>query len=197
VTNHNLTNHNLTNSKLTSHKVDSSKVDTSKVDHPTSSNLEQEAQAILNEACEQYPLGYKPTIEWRGLRVTAGVAYYQLGKIALSKHVLQSSEQLRETLLHEYAHLLAFQRAGRRGAGHGVHWRKAMTDLGLPPKVTHKYEVKRNQSHQEVVYQCRKCKALITRKRRLNKRRRYLHLNCGGTIELKSIGSAMECVKPS
>jgi SprT protein len=154
--------------------------------------LRDEAEALLSEACDKFPMGYRPKIEWRPLRVTAGVAYYNEQRIALSKHVIKTPDQLRETLLHEYAHLLAVHRAGRRGIGHGLHWKRAMTDLGLVPKVHHKYEVKRNQSRQEVVYGCKKCGAEIVRKRRLNAKRRYFHVKCGGVIEFRSLRNAIK-----
>jgi SprT protein len=157
--------------------------------------LEAQAEVLLTEACERFPMGYRPRIEWRSLRVTAGVAYYQEQRIALSKLVLKTPEQLRETLLHEYAHLLAVHRAGRKGIGHGAPWKQAMIDLGLEPKVHHKFDVKRNQSRQEVVYLCKRCGSEIIRKRKLNPRRRYMHLRCGGLIKFQAVRDVTEtCV---
>ena len=139
----------------------------------------------------KFPLGYVPEIEWKRLPVTAGVAYFQLGKIALSAIVLQSKEQLHETLLHEYAHLLAYHRAGKKGVGHGAVWKQAMRDLGLDAKIHHHFEVQRNQARQQVIYHCKKCGQTFSRSRRLSKRRQYLHVACGGPIQLHSVVPVM------
>lgn len=142
-----------------------------------------------------FPLSYQPKIEWRRYTVTAGMAHYQLGLITLSVHVLREPHHVRETLLHEYAHLLAFDRHGKKGAGHGQPWKKAMRDLGLEPKVHHQYEVNRNQSRQVVRYQCKKCGEIFDRKRRLATKKRYYHRQCGGQIALVEVQKATPGIK--
>jgi SprT protein len=119
------------------------------------------------------------------------MAYYRIGTIGLSRTVIQDEQQLKDTLVHEYAHLLAYVRHGRKGVGHGPPWKQAMTDLGAPPKVRHNYEVQRNERRQEVAYQCQKCGALLMRSRKLPKRRRYVHINCGGPIKFAWARSVM------
>jgi predicted SprT family Zn-dependent metalloprotease len=74
-----------------------------------------------------------------------------------------------------------------KGAGHGPHWRQAMRDLGLKPIVHHNYEVQRNSTRQKVVYRCMRCGTLVDRARRLPRRRRYVHANCGGPLRLESV----------
>lgn len=142
------------------------------------------ADELLSRLCEEFPIGYRPEIVWKGLRVTAGMAYYELGRIALSHRVLRDETQVRRTLIHEYAHLLAFHRHGARGKGHGAGWKNAMSDLGEPAEVRHQYEVERNRSKQTLLYKCSKCGTLIPRSRKFPKGRRYLHIRCGGAIIL-------------
>lgn len=156
------------------------------------SELDRIAREALQNAFERFPINESPKLEWRNLRVTAGVAYYRESRIVLSRQVLKNPEDVRETALHEYAHLLAFHRFGKAGAGHGAAWKQAMLDLGLEPKVHHKFEVSRNKSRQEVVYQCKKCGREIIRKRQVKGFRRYIHVNCGGTIKFVGIRSATE-----
>ena len=146
-----------------------------------------ESEGILDELCAQFPLGYRPIIEWKALRVSAGMAYYKAGKIGLSRTIITTSERLTVTLRHEYAHLLAYARAGRKGTGHGAAWCQAMRDLGLDPKVHHNYEVERNKPRQEVRYQCLRCDQLIPLKRRLPRFRIYLHASCGGRLKFIEI----------
>jgi len=132
-------------------------------------------------------MGYVPQILWKGYRVTAGIAYYRIGTIGLSTRVLRTPEAVRETLGHEYAHLLAVFRHGPKAAGHGEPWRRAMRDVGLEPTVRHRYEVERNVPRQRVTYVCSRCGHPIVRTRRLPKRRRYMHAGCGGAIRLHSV----------
>lgn len=152
-------------------------------------DLKAFAEQLLLETCNSHPMGYIPTLEWRRMPVTAGLAIYSKRTIALSHILMTEPDRVRITLLHEYAHLLAFHRAGRKGAGHGPAWRQAMQDLGLDPKVRHNYEVKRNKLRQEVVYHCKKCGTEIVRRRRLSMRRRYYHSECGGQIAFQVIRS--------
>ena len=150
--------------------------------------LEAYANQLLLDLCRQFPMGYVPDLTWNArMRVTAGVAYYKKGAIALSSKVLLTEEQVGITLRHEYAHLMAVHRHGRRGTGHGNAWRVAMSELGLEPKVTHAYEVPRNKARQQVSYQCARCGASINRKRRLPKTRKYVHAKCGGDLKLKAV----------
>lgn len=145
------------------------------------------AETHLDRLCEQFPLGYRPVIVWKRLRVSAGLAYYRAGRIALSSVVLTTEEAVLETLTHEFAHLLAVVRHGQKGAGHGEPWKQAMLDLGAKPTVRHCYAVQRNAVRQKVVYRCTRCGALIERNRRLPKKRRYMHRGCGGDIRLAGV----------
>ena len=148
------------------------------------------AESVLAEVRSTFPLSYEPILEWRRYSVTAGMAHFQQGKISLSSIVLKENDHVRETLLHEYAHLLAFDRHGRKGTGHGKHWKQAMIDLGLEPKTHHHYEVVRNKSHQVVIYKCKKCGTQFGRKRKLSTRKKYMHRQCGGQIALVEVQRA-------
>ena len=145
--------------------------------------LKLRAEEILNDLEVRFPLGYRPQILWKALRVSAGMAYYRQKSIGLSTRLITDEERLYDTLLHEYAHLLAVVRYGIRGAGHSAGWKEAMRDLGLSPVVRHKYEVERNGKKQQVIYQCARCKEQFVRVRRLAKNKRYYHVNCGGQIK--------------
>jgi predicted SprT family Zn-dependent metalloprotease len=149
---------------------------------PLQSALEHSAGVLLADLVSRFPIGYCPALVWKNLRVTAGSADYRNGIIALSKRLLVDEERLRVTLIHEYAHLLAVARHGRRAAGHGAPWKKAMADLGEVPRRTHDYPVDRNRPRQEVAYRCLKCGQVLLRKRRLPKRRTFVHSGCGGAI---------------
>ena len=154
---------------------------------PEHQHLRCAAQQRLEELSLEFPLGYEPELIWRGYRVTAGLAYYRKGVIGLSNRVLKDEKAVLDTLLHEYAHLLAVARHGPSAAGHGPAWKQAMADLGQEPKVRHNYEVERNVTRQAVTYLCVRCGTHVVRARRLPKRRRYVHANCGGDLRLAKV----------
>jgi predicted SprT family Zn-dependent metalloprotease len=140
------------------------------------------AETLLDDLFARFPLGARPKIVWKNLRVTAGMAYYKQNQIGLSRLILTDEARVRDTLTHEYAHLLAVHRKGPKAACHGVSWAGAMLEMGAEPRVRHNYEVRRNRRHMEVVYLCAKCGTRIVRPKRLPRKRRYLHVNCGGEI---------------
>ena len=145
------------------------------------------AEAELDRLLSRYPLGYRPALEWRAFRTTAGMAYFRRRAIGLGAAVLTTPERLVETLVHEYAHLLAHARHGAAGVGHGPAWRQAMADLGAEPRVHHAYEVVRNAPRRRVVYRCLGCGALIERRRRLPGRGIYVHARCGGGLRFEGV----------
>jgi len=146
-----------------------------------------QAETLLDELYAKHPMSYRPRIIWKAMRVSAGMAYYRLGAIGLSSRVLDTEEKMRSTLIHEYAHLLAVHRHGRKAANHGPHWQITMRELGAEPVVRHRYDVERNKPRQKVEYRCQRCGKLIERSRRLPRRRKYVHALCGGSLKLHAV----------
>jgi len=151
------------------------------------SDLALLAERELDRLCAAFPLGYRPALEWRPFRTTAGMAYYRRRAIGLGARILTTPDRVTDTLVHEYAHLLAFVRHGARGVGHGPPWGQAMRDLGAEPRVRHTYEAARNVPRQSVLYRCLRCGAGIERRRRLPKGGAYVHARCGGALRLEEI----------
>lgn len=152
-------------------------------------DLRSIADRTFADLLARHPLKRVARLEWRPYRVSAGMAYYKLSVIGLSSIVLTTEAAVVATLIHEYAHLLAFERHGRRGANHGPEWQEAMAELGQPATVRHNYAVTRNAKRQEVGYECLRCGQVFTRSRRLPKRRKYVHAGCGGDLRLAFIRS--------
>ena len=155
--------------------------------------LQSYADSILDRLMSSHPLKRRPTLLWKGLRVSAGMAYFRINTIGLSRNLLTDEERLRSTLVHEYAHLLAVERHGTKAAGHGVHWKQAMLDLGAKPERTHCYQVERNQRKQSVIYRCQRCGTEFARSKRFPRFRKYVHIRCGGSLKLISIERATNC----
>ena len=154
--------------------------------------LHAEAEQTLKECWRRFPLKAPVKLEWRNYRVTAGMAHYRLNLITLSPAVLTTVEAVHDTVIHEFAHLLAFMRYGIPGKGHGRPWQQAMLDLGAQPQVRHSYAVQRNTRRQQVEYRCLRCGVTFLRARRLPTRRVYVHANCGGDLRLIRVQRVIE-----
>lgn len=93
------------------------------------------AKAIVDRCMEICPLRTPPTILVNP-RMTraAGRAFYIEHRIVLSANPQHHQPEFFEnTVIHEYAHLLAYQEAGGRrpSAPHGKEWKDCMRRLGV------------------------------------------------------------------
>lgn len=99
----------------------------------------------------------------------------------------QEPANLVETLLHEIAHVcdhLSNQPARQYRRAHGPGWQAWAIALGTSPRSCGNSEAL-NQLHQKrlkLVAICQNCGAEFRRVRRLNRRRKYFHTECGGPL---------------
>ena len=84
---------------------------------------------------------------------------------AAASHAKRGWDKCTDTLIHELAHLLAHERAGRRRiAPHGAEWRRACSDLGLTDeKRTHDLPLPRRVIARRHHYRCPSCGTAIAR----------------------------------
>jgi predicted SprT family Zn-dependent metalloprotease len=106
---------------------------------------------------------------------------------AIRLQFAQETEQLRTTFLHELAHAcdhLSNQSGRPYRQAHGAGWRRWMIAFGLPAESRGHSEALTALREQriKVVAVCRRCGAEIKRLRRFDRRRRYLHSECGGKL---------------
>ena len=105
------------------------------------------------------------------LRSTAGRAWLEDSWIELNPLLIKHGEkEVRLTLLHELAHLVAHERHGRRIAPHGLEWQRACADLGIPgAPVTHRLDLPRRKVARRYYYECPSCGAGMRRVRRMKR----------------------------
>lgn len=99
----------------------------------------------------------------------------------------QEPEQLRLTFLHELAHAcdhLTRQTGSHYRRAHGSGWQQWMTAFGLSAERIGRSEALATLREQrlKVVAVCRNCGAEIKRLRRFDRRKRYVHTECGGRL---------------
>lgn len=112
------------------------------------------------------------------------------GTIRVSRHLLShgTPERLEDTLRHEIAHAIAFQRHGRRAMNHGPLWRAIAAEVGAEPSATCAGEPLLPAPHRLV---CRRCGASVGLYRRPKyAAHRYRHKRCGGRMRTPSESEA-------
>lgn len=114
--------------------------------------------------------GTRVTVEWNPrMRSTAGRALWPNGLIQLNPRLREISEaEVERTVLHELAHLIAYERHPyRRIKGHGREWRRACIDLGIPNEsATHQLALPGRTLRRQWRYECPACTQTIDRVRR-------------------------------
>lgn len=112
-------------------------------------------------------------VAWNSrMRSTAGRAFWPEGRIELNPKLVDfSAEEVRNTMLHELAHLLAYSRAGRKKImAHGAEWAQACCDLGIPnERATHHLPLPSRQMVRKWRYTCPVCGDVIDRVRKMKR----------------------------
>ena len=104
-------------------------------------STQAKVESILNEAYMNMPEGVKiPTIKLKLYRNSncAGRAKGIHGMEINADLAEQHPEQLRDTVLHELAHLMVHLNHDHRCKPHGREWQDMMYLLGVSPEVCHR-----------------------------------------------------------
>lgn len=154
-----------------------------------------EQQTIINECIQLFKQKFDnveiPPIYWNSkMRSTAGKvksrrATRQVICVELNPHLLTTAEKLRDTLLHELAHVAEIVLFGN--GGHGNTWKRCMQVLGQPATRCHDYDVEHLARRQQRVQAKCSCKTHAVSKVRANRIRqgtRYTCKKCATVVEL-------------
>ncbi|MCX6873846.1 MAG: SprT family zinc-dependent metalloprotease [Verrucomicrobia bacterium] len=106
-------------------------------------------------------------VSWNSrMQTTAGRAWWPDRAIELNPKLKDlPSEELWRTLKHELAHLIAYERAGRRHTDpHGPEWQAACAELGIPNEQPfHTLPFKRRKMKRNYAYLCPNCLTVLQR----------------------------------
>jgi len=112
-------------------------------------------------------LARKVRVTWNPrMRTTAGRAWWPTRLIEINPKLKTISEdEVWRTLKHEFAHLLAYERSGRRKIEpHGIEWQTACSELGISGEnVRHSLPLKGRRMKRNHAYACPSCLAVIKR----------------------------------
>ena len=125
------------------------------------------AEAAISLALPE--LAQKVRVSWNPrMRTTAGRAWWPDRSIELNPKLKECEpDELWRTLKHELAHLVAYERSGRRRIDpHGAEWRSACSQLGIPGESPfHTLPFERRKMKRKHTYVCANCFAEIQRVR--------------------------------
>jgi len=112
-------------------------------------------------------LARKVCVTWNSrMQTTAGRAWWPHRTIELNPKLKDCEpEELWRTLKHELAHLVAYERCGRRKIDpHGAEWQAACADLGIAgEKPCHTLPFERRKMKRKHAYICPNCFATLHR----------------------------------
>jgi predicted SprT family Zn-dependent metalloprotease len=112
-------------------------------------------------------LARKVRVSWNPrMQTTAGRAWWPDRSIELNPKLRECEpDELWRTLKHELAHLVAYERCGRRHIeAHGPEWRSACAELGIPGEPPfHNLPFKRRRMKRNHAYICPNCFTTIHR----------------------------------
>jgi len=112
-------------------------------------------------------LARKVRVVWNSrMQTTAGRAWWPDRSIELNPKLRECEpEELWRTLKHELAHLIAYERCGRRHIDpHGPEWGRACAELGIPGEQPfHTLPFKRRRMKRNHAYICSNCFSTIHR----------------------------------
>jgi SprT protein len=124
--------------------------------------------------CLELPdLAKHVTVFWNSkMRTTAGRAWFPNRIIELNPKIQEfEGDEKWRTIRHELAHLIAYERAGKkRIEPHGIEWRNACAELGIPNEsVCHNLPLKRRTLRKKFTYTCPKCFSEIKRVKKIRR----------------------------
>lgn len=108
-------------------------------------NIEEFKVSVLIPIYEELIIEYgflkQWTIDFDHAKKRAGMCLLNDKRISLSKHHISqnSVDMVKDTLLHEYAHAIAFELY--QETGHGLIWQKVAQTIGAKPKATGRFNL--------------------------------------------------------
>ena len=111
---------------------------------------------LRTKAENLYGIDIRPEVLFNLRGQAAGQANYRATRIRFNQELLRKykAEFINQTVPHEFAHLIAYQKFGRRIKPHGKEWKSVMIELGASPSRTHGFEASSARKLRRFLYQC-------------------------------------------
>jgi len=96
----------------------------------------REAESLVYKYMAKHDLPDEWLFRWQNKKNALGTCSFKNKLIKLSKWYVELNdiEDVKDTILHEIAHGLAYVRHGKLGMGHGLLWKRVCQEIGAIPK---------------------------------------------------------------
>ena len=117
----------------------------------------RKAEGLTNFLMYKHDLPYDWKFRWQNKKNALGTCSYRRKLILLSKWYveLNDMEDVKDTILHEIAHALAYVRYGKLGIGHGALWKKVCREIGAIPKSYSKNNLNKPKNYYKYNHTCK------------------------------------------
>ena len=126
------------------------------VDSEIKHRVQRKLDALCTVVQERFGVVMRPEVAWDLPGQAAGQANGRRNLIRFNRELAERNpdEFVAQTVPHELAHLVAFQKFGARIRPHGREWQAVMVMLGAEPCRTHRYKVTPVRKLKRFAYQC-------------------------------------------
>lgn len=116
----------------------------------------RKASALTHVLMHEHGLSRGWTFRWQNKKRSLGTCSYSKREIRLSEWYVRLNDikDVKDTILHELAHALSYERYGSRGVGHGRLWKSVCREIGAIPKACTKADLNSPKNHYKYVDTC-------------------------------------------
>jgi len=117
----------------------------------------RKAEGLTNYLMYKHDLPYDWKFRWQNKKNALGTCSYRNKLIKLSEWYVELNdiEEVKDTILHEIAHALAYVRYGKLGLGHGLLWKRVCQEIGAIPKSCSKDNLNKPKDHYKYNHTCK------------------------------------------
>ena len=116
----------------------------------------EKAQGLAIYLMYDHGLPIEWKFRWHNKKRSLGTCSYVKKRIYLAKWYtkLNDVSEVKDTILHEIAHALSYERHGRRGIGHGRLWKSICREIGAIPRACTKAKLNHPNNHYKYMDTC-------------------------------------------
>lgn len=143
----------------------------------------EKAQRLTYFLMQKHGLLNRWKFRWHNKKRSLGTCSYTKKIIYLAKWYTELNEQseVQDTILHEIAHALCYEKYGSKGIGHGKLWKNICREIGAIPRSCTTSKLNRPKNHYKYSEHC--CGVTYGR-HRLQKNAKYFCPKCNRRLFL-------------
>lgn len=116
----------------------------------------EKASALTSVLMHKHGLLGRWKFRWHNKKRSLGTCSYRKKIIYLAKWYVELNDEaeVKDTILHEIAHALSYEKHGSKGIGHGKLWKAICREIGARPKACTKSKLNHPNNHYKYIDTC-------------------------------------------